>query len=186
MKKILFILFAWLLLNSCCTINKVIEVDDQYREIKSIKLRQQPSAYSFERNGHLGGRSSYYLTTNLISEIKSGVKPEVKIDFQFITVIRSDELDSVMYLVLDREKIKLVSTNYIFKQLMSREFIVPENLWVSIVHSKTVLYRLYIGREGIDVELTDSEMNKVREFFSRVIQQRDAMFPAIPEGKMKW
>ncbi len=186
MKIILFILFACLLLNSCSTINKVIEVDDQYKEIKSIKLRQQPSAYSVEKNGHLGGRSSYNLTANLISEIKSGIIPDTKIDFQFITGIRSDELDSVMYLVLDLEKIKLVSANYKYKQLMSREFIVPENLWVSIVHSKTILYRLYIGHEGIDVELTDSEMNKVREFFSRVIQQRDTLFPSTPEGKMKW
>jgi len=236
MKKVLFILFACLVLNSCSTINRVIEVDDQYKEIKSIKLRQQPSAYSIEKNGHFGGRSSYNLTANLNSEIKSGIKPESKIDFQFITGIRSDELDSVMYLVLDQEKIKLASANYKYKQfdksstsstvttttsvekkpaeknststkptenvktdttqtttvengtyqLMSREFIVPENLWVSIIHSKTILYRLYIGREGIDVELTDSEMNKVREFFSRVVQQRDAMFPTIPEGQMKW
>lgn len=182
MKKILFILFACLLLNSCSTINKI----NQYKEIKSIKLRQQPSAYSIEKNGHFGGRSSYNLTTNLISELKSGIKPETKIEFQFITGIRSYELDSVMYLVLDQEKIKLASANYKYKQLISREFIVPENLWVSIVHSKTILYRLYIGREGIDVELTVSEKKRVREFFNKVIQQRDAMFPAIPDGKMKW
>ncbi|HCY41365.1 MAG TPA: hypothetical protein DHV48_08435 [Prolixibacteraceae bacterium] len=180
MKKILFILFASLMLNSCSTINKVVEVDDRNKQIKSIKLRQQLS--SIEKNNH----SSHNLTAILISETKSGLKPDVKIAFQFKTGVRSEEFDSVMYFVLDQEQIKAVSIPNSTSQLMLREFVVPENLWVSIVHSKSILYRLYIGHDGIDVELTDSEMNKVREFFNKVIQQRDALFPPVPDGKMKW
>ncbi|OFX53038.1 MAG: hypothetical protein A2066_15150 [Bacteroidetes bacterium GWB2_41_8] len=182
MKKILFILFASLMLNSCSTINKVVEVDDRNKQIKSIKLRQQPSVYLIEKNNH----SSHNLTVILISETKSGIKPDVKIAFQFKSGIRSEEFDSVMYFVLDQEKIKAVSIPNSTSQLMSREFVVPENLWVSIVHSKSILYRLYIGHDGIDVELIDSEMNKVREFFNKVIQQRDTLFPPVPGGKMKW
>lgn len=187
MKKILFILFACLMLNSCYTINKVVEVDDRNKEIKSIKLRQQPSVYSIEKNKHL----SFNPTVILISETKSGLKPDVKIVFQFKTGIRSDEFDSVMYFILDQEKVKSVTTQTTTAessttQLLLREFVVPENLWTSIVHSKSILYRLYINREEVDVELTDYEMNKVREFFRKVIQQRDTLFPSIPEGKMKW
>lgn len=236
MKKYLAILFAVLILNSCSTSNKIIEIDDPYKELKSIKLRQQPSAYSAEKKGRLGQMASYRLTIQLVSEIKPGNRPETGINFRLVTRIRADELDSVMYFVLDKEKIKLVSANYKYKQfnesssssttstatsvekkpagnsdtttkpsekvnlitthtttaeqgtyqLMSREFMVPENLWVSIVHSKRIQYRLYIGREGIDVELTGSEMNKVREFFTRIIQQRDSLFHPIPDDHMKW
>lgn len=235
MKFISFLLVGFIL-NACSLSNKIIETDDPYKDLKSIQLQQQPSAYSAEKIGRVGGRISYRLTTQLNSEIKSGKRAEAIINFQFVTGVRADELDSVMFFDLDQEKIKLVSAKYKYKQfdqsstsstsstttsvekkpaekndpsakptekvntittqtttvengtyqLMSREFVVPENLWSSIVHSKTILYRLYIGREGIDVELTTSEMNKVREFFNLVIRQHDTLLPAIPEGLKKW
>jgi hypothetical protein len=79
-----------------------------------------------------------------------------------------------------------ISTENNTYQLMKREFIVPENLWVPIVHSQEIVYRLYLGKDGIDVKLNASEIIKLKEFFQKAIQQRDADRPPVPEGQKKW
>jgi hypothetical protein len=185
MNKLIWFLIIVLALNSCSISNRIIETDDPYKELKSIHLKQYPSAYSAEKVSRTSW-SSYRFTTELFSEINSANKPEVRIKFQITTGIRADELDSVLYLRLDQEKIRLVSADRGTSQLMVREFILPENLWLPIAHSGEINYRLYLGREGIDIELTNAEANKVKEFFSRIIRYSEANFPVVPEGQMKW
>lgn len=234
MNKFISFLIIVLALNSCSISNRIIETDDPYKELKSIRLQQFPSAHSAEKvNGT--SLTFYRVTSELFSELNSVEKPEVRIKFQLTTGIRADELDSVLYLRLDHERIRLVSVDYKYKQfergstssrstittsiekkalvqkpiekpvekvstttsqsttvengtyqLMVREFIIPENLWVAIVHSSEIHYRLYLGREGIDIELTTAGANKVKEFFSRIIRYSEANFPVAPEGQMKW
>lgn len=236
MRTPVYVMILFVLLVSCSGINRIVEINDPYKNLKSIRLSQQPDAFSDSKKGPLGGRALYGLTTNLISESQKGEKPRVKICFDLITGIRTDEFDSVMYFDLDQEKIKLVSGKYNYRQfdrsstsstsstitsvekkpdgktdlsakaaenvktentqtttvedgnyqLMTREFMVPENLWIPIANTREIGYRLYIGYEGIDVELSQSEMTKVRDFFNQVIQLRDAVSPSIPEGQKKW
>jgi|GEM_PF-839331 len=234
MKKLLLFLILGLLLASCSTVNKIVEVDDSFKGIKTIKLKQEPDALSVTEKSILGGRYSYTTKVRLNSEAKSGEIPTVVISFELVTGIRADELDSVLFFDLDQEKIKITSVNYSYKQfqrsssseltttsteskteskntnlgqkttpaktvttqtsttesgtyqLMSRRFIIPENLWIPIVHSKRISYRIYLGYEGIDVKLSPSENARLKEFFNRVIQQRDKVSSGIPEGKMKW
>ncbi len=234
MNKLLLFLISGLLLTACSTVNKIVELDDSYKGIKTIKLNQEPDAFSVTEKSILGGKYSYITKINLISEAKSGESPTVVISFELITGIQTDELDSILFFDLDQEKIKITSINYSCKQfqrssssestttsteskaenkntgsgqkttpaktvtthtsstesgtyqLMSRRFIVPENLWIPIVHSNRISYRIYLGNEGIDVKLTSLENNRVKDFFNRVIQQRDIVRSAIPEGKMKW
>lgn len=239
MTRYIYLLIILIALNACSISNRIVETDDPYKEIRSIHLQQYPSAYSAEKVSRTSWKS-YHFTTELFSDLNSVKKPEVRIKFQLTTGIRADELDSVLYLRLDQEKIRLVSVDYKYKQfehsststtsttttsvekktpeklvtatkvtekpaekvntttshtttvengtyqLMARQFIIPENLWVAIVHSGEIHYRLYFGREGIDIELTNAEANKVKEFFSRIIRYSEANFPVTPEGQMKW
>ncbi|MBL7968179.1 MAG: hypothetical protein JNK09_14350 [Prolixibacteraceae bacterium] len=234
MKKLLLFLISGLVITACSTVNKIVEVDDSFKGIKTIKLKQEPDALSVTEKSILGGRYSYTTKVRLISEAKSGEIPTVVISFELVTGIRADELDSILFFDLDQEKIKITSVNYSYKQfqrssssestttsteskieskntdsgqkttpaktvttqtsttesgtyqLMSRRFIIPENLWIPIVHSKRISYRIYLGSEGIDVKLSLSENARLKEFFNRVIQQRDKVRSGIPEGKMKW
>ena len=234
MKKLLFFLISGLLFTACSTVNKIVELDDSFKGIKTIKLSQNPDAFSVTEKSVLGGRYSYTTKISLISEAKSGESPSVVISFELLTGIRTDELDSILFFDLDQEKIKITSTNYSYKQfqrssssestttstesktenkntgseqkttpaktvttktsttesgtyqLMSRRFSVPENLWIPIVHSNRISYRIYLGNEGIDVKLTSLENNRVKDFFNRVIQQRDKVHQPIQDGKMKW
>jgi hypothetical protein len=71
-------------------------------------------------------------------------------------------------------------------QLMKREFIVPENLWVAIANSKEIFYRLYVGKEGVDAKLNASETAKLKEFFIEAIMRQDADLSTVPEGQKKW
>lgn len=185
MKQRVFLLFAVYIFSACSVSNRIIEIDDPYKKTKSIKMVQAPDVYSGEIQSGWIGRPLYNFTSTYLFEEKNNYRPEIKVDFQIVTPIHTDELDSVIYFVLDNEKIRIVSEDNSY-QLMTRQFIVPENLWISIANSKTVLYRLYIGKDGIDVKLNLSETAKLKKFFNQAIQRRDAIIPAIPEGQKKW
>jgi len=171
---------------SCGTTNRIVEIKDSFKEIKGIKLLQKPQAVSSEKTGSFGAHRYYNLKVSyLFQQLKKG-QTIVIAEFQMTTRVSTDELDSILFFDLDHEKVKLISTENNSYQLMKREFIVPENLWVSIVHSQEIFYRLYVGKEGVDVKLNASEISKVKEFFQRAIQQRDADRPPVPEGQKKW
>lgn len=232
MKQSFALLAAVYLLTSCAMSNRIMETDDTYKEIKSIRLIQNPWAYSSENTGSLSGRQYYSFHSIYLFEEKKKERPVMLLDIQITAPIGTDVLDSVMYLSLDNEKIRIVSTEYRqFEklsttstssmtttaeekpekdksrnqektaktvttlttttesnnvQLMNRQYSVPENLWISVVHSEKIGYRLYLGKEGIDVKPNPKETAKLKEFFSKAIQRRDDAIPAIPPGKAKW
>lgn len=233
MRPILRLLWIMFFLISCGTTNRIVEIEDSFKEIKGLKLLQELDAYSSEKTGSFGGRKHYNVKVNYLFQQKKGQSFMVA-EFQMTTPVGTDELDSILFFDLDHEKVKLISSEYKYKQfdssssssttstsvenktavksgksaepsktvkttttqtistennsyqLMKREFIVPENLWVSIVHSQEIFYRLYVGKDGIDVKLNASEISKLKEFFQMVIQQRDANLPPVPEGQKKW
>lgn len=71
-------------------------------------------------------------------------------------------------------------------KIMKQIFSVPENLWDSISHSEKIAFRIYLGKEGVDVKLRASNQLRLNEFFARASQKRDAGFPSLPEGQMRW
>ena len=71
-------------------------------------------------------------------------------------------------------------------RLISREFLIPENLWISIANSETIKCRLYLGKTGVEVKLKGEETKKLKHFFSLAASKLETDFPAIPEGQKKW
>lgn len=77
----------------------------------------------------------------------------------------------------------ILNDNY---QLMSHRFNIPESLWVSIVNTQTIKLRIYLGKEGFDIQLNEAQTNRLKLFFQRSIDKRDANTPPLPEGYKKW
>ncbi|MBA4408317.1 MAG: hypothetical protein Q8S54_14255 [Bacteroidota bacterium] len=187
MKPIIQLFLFILFLFSCATTNRIIEIEDSFKEIKGIKLVQNLKAYSSEKTGSFGGIKYYNLNLSYLFEKQKNGQSILNAEFQMTTPVSPGELDSILFLNLDHEKIKLISTEYKYNgKLMKRKFVVPENLWISIANSQEIFYRVDVGNEGIDVRLTASETLKVKEFFNRAIQQREAGQPPVPDGQKKW
>lgn len=235
MRPIFLLFWIMLFLISCATTNRIVEVEDSFKEISGLKMVQLPETYSAEKIGRFGGRKYYNLRVNYLFQKTKKGPSALSAEFQLTTPVGTDELDSILFFDLDHEKVRLTSASYKYKQfdyssnsttqttvvenkpaektnktvdatksntkttvsqttttesgtyqLMKREFTIPENLWVSIVNSQEIFYRLYLGKDGIDVRLSASEISKVKEFFQKAIQQRDASLPPLPEGQKKW
>jgi hypothetical protein len=216
MKRLLLELSVVMLMSSCVTRSHLVEINDPYKEIKGIRLMQNVNGRSADKAASINVSQYYSISYAYTFEIKEGNQLVLSLDIQMQTPIRTDEFDSVMFLNLDNEKIRFVATDYKFKkfnksfnttsslsspaacaerelttengsyQLMSHQFPVPENLWVSLAYTaKKIKYRLYIGKEGIDVKLNPAETKKLKEFFSQAIKRRNESHPAIPEGQKK-
>lgn len=219
MKQSILLLWAVLFLCSCVTRSRMVEINDQYKEIKGIKLMQNLIGTSAEKNASINGSKYYSFSFGYVLEIKKNELASLTLAVQTQTPIRTDELDSVLFINLDNEKIKLVSsdsskkkignkpnttssvavstddkkeervitrtTENVSYQLMFHQYIIPENLWISIANTEKIQYRLYIGKEGIDVKLNQTETAKLKEFLYKSIKLRDANLPPIPEGLKK-
>lgn len=223
MRNLLFVFLAAFLLNSCVSATRIAEVEDQYKESNKMKLAFVPNAFCEETIEGIQSRTRYSVNSTYLFEQKKEGRPTLTLDIQLVTAVSNKELDSVLFLNLDGEKIKLTSSSYQYKefdhsssttqntrenegtadksatkeilqttttvsnhQLMNRIFVIPENLWISIARSKNVQYRIYLGDEGIDVIPTGAQNRKLNYFYEMAICKRDAKFPQVPEGQMKW
>ena len=132
-KSIILILFVSML-TSCSIPNRIITMDDSNKKIKSFQLIQTPDAYSFGKNGPIEGRSYFNVTSTYLFEEKKIGHPEITVSFKILPPSRSNDLDSVLFYNLDGEIIKVVSKD----KMTDGRFIIPENLWISFVHSKKI------------------------------------------------
>jgi len=219
MKKLIFLLWIVSFLSSCVSTSHMVEINDPYKDIKGIKLMQNLIGISAEEKASINGNKYFSVSFGYTLEIKKNELAMLTLAVQTQTPIRADELDSVIFLKLDNEKIKLISADSSLKkigkrpnttssstiattekkeeqiittttengsyQLMFHQYNIPENLWVSIANTEKIRYRLYIGKEGIDVKLNPSETAKLKEFFNNAMHLRDANLPPIPEGLKK-
>ena len=182
MKKSIILLLFVSILASCSIPNRIIKKDDSNDKTKSFKLIQTPDAYSLGKKGPIKGRSYFNVTSTYLFEEKENGHPEITVSFKILPPSHANDLDSVLFYNLDGEIIKVASKD----QMTDGQFTIPENLWVSFVHSKKIRCYFYSMKEDIDLELKKSERNKLVEFFREAIARRDIQFPAIPKGKKKW
>lgn len=184
MIRALIFLLTVMLLGSCATSGRIVKIGDSLAAVQRIKLTQNLSAYS-------ASRKSSSVSMIYLLEQKKNERPALFLDVKLKTAIPSNQLDSVMIIKLDNEEIRIAAKEFQIKnsrsnQIVSNQFFIPENLWVPIVYSDEIQYRFYVGEEGVDMKLTPKETSKLKEYFSRAIQLRDANLPPIPEGQKKW
>ena len=219
MKQSILLLWTAFFLSSCVSRSHMVEINDPYKEIKGIKLMQNLIGTSVEKNASINGSRYYSVSFSYVLEIKKNELALLTLGIQTQTPIRADELDSVIFINLDNEKIKLISSDSNLKkigkrpnttssvniatddkkeeqivttttengnyQLMFHQYKIPENLWVSIANTEKIQYRLYIGKEGIDVKMNLAQTDKLKEFLNNSMRLRDANLPPTPEGLKK-
>lgn len=229
MKLPITLLLMVFVFTTCASTNRIMEINDSHKEIKGFKLIQNLKASSSEKTGNRIVNQFFNIRTTYYFEERKNQKPAVTVEFHLVSPIRADELDSVMYLNLDNEKVRVVSSEDKYKEfdknsnsttnssddpnsdinviksktkpadasqttasqkdsdlLLTRKFSIPENLWLSIAHSKTIFYRLSIGKKGIDVKLNPAETIQLKKFFNRAMKRRIEIIPLVPHGKVKW
>ncbi len=213
------LLWTVIFLTSCASTSHLVEINDPYKDTKGIKLMQNLIGISAEKNASINGNKYFSVAFAYTLEIKKSEPASLTLEIQTQTPIRSDELDSVIFINLDNEKIKLVSSDSSLKkkgkrsnttssiniatddkkeeqilttttengsyQLMFHQYIIPENLWFSIASTQDIQYRIYIGKEGIDVKLNLAQTEILKTFLTKSMQLRDANLPPTPEGLKK-
>lgn len=179
MKKIIFLFFYFPILASCAVSNRIIQTGDQNKELKSFKLVQTPDAHSSgEKDGQARGQKVKVTSTFLFEE-RQNARPQITVNYLILSALKTY---TELFYKLDGEIIKVGSND----QMTDGRFTLPENLWVSIVHSQKIQCSLQSKKEEIDIELNQSQRNKLAEFFQLAIDQLAVKFPAIPKGKKKW
>lgn len=181
MKKLLLLLITVFISVSCAVSNRIIKMEDP-DEPKGFKLIQSPSAYSSGKNSGTTERLKVNVTSTYLFEEKGKEHPVITVCFRILTSSLTLNTDAVLSYNLNGEIIKVDSKD----QMTAGNFIIPENLWVSLVHSPKLNFSLKNKKEIIDFEMNESEKNKLLEFIQLSIERRDLLFPEIPEGKKKW
>jgi hypothetical protein len=191
-----FFLLLALIFSSCVTPGRIVEISGSTKDIQGIKLTQNPIARSADDAIPAINHRSHSVSMIYLVEQKKNERPNLFLDVQIETTIPTDQLDSVMVINLDNEEIRIAAneckskefpkSNSGNKKIISNQFLIPENLWVSIVYSDEIQYLFYLAKEGIDVKLNPKETSKLKDYFNRAIQLRDANLPLIPEGQKKW
>lgn len=221
--KTFILLLLVILFGACGTASRIVENNDTYLNVDRMKLAFNNAAISQEKYGMMNISQIFNLNSTYFTEIVKDKKPGITVKFELITPIQIDELDSVVFLVLDGEPVKLQSSEYTYKeyvststnvetpattetksnnksgnssetrttitngsnQLMSRTFIIPENLWVALANTNRVSYRIYLGKDAYNARLTPGETKKLNYYFELAICKRDANLPSPPENEKK-
>jgi len=116
MRQSSYILFAALLLASCSTNNRIIDTTDDFKEVSGFKLTQTPQAILAVPKVKSGRSDNFNVTLNYYYDEIKNSNPHIILEARMLTLVRPNELDSVMFLDLDNEKVRLVSKSYQSKQ----------------------------------------------------------------------
>ena len=119
MKNYISLPILAILLNSCIVSTKITTTNDQYLGVDRIKLEFTPITLQEEAPGTVFVKQMYDLSSTFLYEGTKNERPLLTATFQLVTPIRAEELDSVMFLVLDNENIRISSTAYTYKEYAS-------------------------------------------------------------------
>jgi len=184
--------------SSCAPTNRIVVIKDSHSDSKGFKLVQNLKTTSSAKTGKAIVNQYFDTEATYLFEERNDQKPVVSLQLSATKAIRADMLDSLMVLNLDREKISVAAIENEQKlparvpavtdrnQIQPRKFSIPENLWLSIAHSKAISYSLSIGKTQIGIKLNPEEITKVNAFFRRAMQRRLEIVPLVPPGKVKW
>lgn len=159
-----------------CSIDKHI-VSKNKDGLKTLRLIQSAAVQQANETTDLTGKPAIMVNFNYLYEEKKQERPVVTLSLKADKAFEALS-DSLLFIVLDGENIALSAV----KEL----FVIPENLWVPIVHSKNIQYQLNYPHKTEVIKLNEGQRDQLHAFFNRAIQFRDDIFPAIPEGQKKW
>lgn len=197
MKPFIAILLAACIFTSCASTNRIIEINNSKKEIKGFRLIQNLKAHAAEKSSNTLINQYYNIKTACLFEEQTDQKPVVTLEFHFATSVQAVKLDSVMYLKLDNEAVRIVS-NVITQEisentsaanknsLILAQFTIPENLWLSVANSRSIVYKLSCVNIGIEIKPDSLETAIVKEFFNKAMQRRLEIIPLVPSGSAKW
>ena len=112
MENILYLLVVAFLFSACSSVNKILVINDGFKEEKNIKLIQHLDGFSDEKKGLIFDGPDYIFTVKMVYTKPLDNSGSVNMEFSLTTSARPDELDSVIYLLVDGTKFKLVSNDF--------------------------------------------------------------------------
>lgn len=193
-----FPLLALLLLTlvSCRVYNPIRQFSDR-EGARELRLDQNLRVKVANPGPNAGNPESVFASFKYVQH--AAARPEIMADFRFKGDLMPDQPDSVLYFILDGEKIRLTAgkTEIPNKPGASRRLggslnfrvLVPENLWVSVAHAGTVKFLFGRGVSAVEVLSYPAGTAKLRQFFQQACSLRDIAFPEIPQsppGLKKW
>lgn len=175
MKQPVLIIVCIFLLSACSVYNRIHT--SEASGLKKLSLIQTSEANPLK--GKVGETTlpGLKINTTFLYEEIANARPLVTLDFK-IEKTGNTLTDSTVLISLDNENIQLFSLN--------GRYVVPENLWVPIVHSQSIQYLLNMNHDWLVLRLNEKQKIQLIEYFTMAIQYRDSVFPAIPPGKKKW
>jgi hypothetical protein len=175
MKLSVLMVFCIFLLTGCLSYHPIHKSEDN--GLQKVSLIQTPETNFLNEKEVLTSRKGFKTSTSYLFEEKVNVRPMVTVKFN-IDRPQNAMHDSTVFIFLDSENIQLFA--------VEGRYVIPENLWVPIVHSHTVQYLLYTNHDQLVFKLNDKQKDQLTAFFNKAIQQRDHVFPALPPGMKKW
>lgn len=195
MKRIVFLLVCACILTSCSASGRLNKKGDDGKGLKRVWLVQSPHVLLEGTKTDSLLSSVKSLSSVYLYEEKTAARPQITLTLQPERESSDPAMDSILYLNLDKEEIKLLARPFKNNSLqndsalsgdLNSTYIIPENLWISMVHSKELSYRVTRGEQTIALMPGKSEKEELDEFLELAMKYRDEKFPAIPEGQVKW
>ncbi|MGE5393708.1 MAG: hypothetical protein ACM3P1_03135 [Candidatus Saccharibacteria bacterium] len=175
MKQSVLIILCVFLLGACSAFNRIQK--GHKNGLETMRLAQSVQENFTKQNNDLKKSAALKVNIDYLYEEKTPQRPEVTIQLKNEKAVDTFP-DSVLFITLSGENIQLFSSK--------GRYIIAENLWVPIVHSPDITYQLNTNHTVRVLTLSEKQKAEVKEFFHKVIKQRDELFPAIPPGQKKW
>lgn len=195
MKRIVFMLLCAGILSACSASSRMNKKNDAGEGQKRIILVQSLHVQAEKTKGDSLVFPVESVSAVYLFEEKTDARPQITLALRPVTRPHNAEMDSISFVVLDKEEIKLHVRPHMSSPSQKDSasaanlhpgYIIPENLWISMVHAKELYYRVNRGEHAIALMLKQSQKKELDEFLEMAMKQRDAKFPPIPEGQVKW
>jgi hypothetical protein len=119
MKQIFILITSATLLSGCSNINRILSIDDDFKNEKSIRLIQELESYSDEKRSRLLS-PDYILTLKTLYTKPQNLEGKVTAELTLKTEARPEKLDSIIFIETDGEKFQFISSEYAARHFVNR------------------------------------------------------------------
>lgn len=111
MKRHFFISMVLLISISCGVNNRIVELNDDFKEVKSLRLLQSLNAFSSYKTGSSEMYQSFPFSSVYLYEEKGEKQASIILEIKLTCSVEYEGLDSIFFLSLNEEVVKLRSEN---------------------------------------------------------------------------